>query len=91
MTSDALPTLVFATHNPNKVRELQEMLGDRYRLRSLTDIGCHEDIVEKLVSAQNTYLQKYYKTFKTYVCKNVFVKHFCHFANNPLQDPNPDL
>ena len=46
MTSDALPTLVFATHNPNKVRELQEMLGDRYRLRSLTDIGCHEDIVE---------------------------------------------
>lgn len=46
MTSDSLPTLVFATHNPNKVRELQEMLGDRYRLQSLTDIGCHEEIVE---------------------------------------------
>lgn len=44
--TDALPILVFATHNPNKVRELQEMLGDRYQIQSLTDIGCHEEIVE---------------------------------------------
>jgi XTP/dITP diphosphohydrolase len=43
---EALPILVFATHNANKVRELQEMLGDRYRIQSLTDIGCHEEIVE---------------------------------------------
>ena len=43
---DQLPILVFATHNANKVRELQEMLGDRYRIESLTDIGCHEEIVE---------------------------------------------
>ena len=42
----ARPILVFATHNPNKVRELQEMLGDRYQIQSLTDIGCHEEIVE---------------------------------------------
>lgn len=38
--------LVFATHNPNKVREIQEMIGDAYTIQSLTDIGCHEDIVE---------------------------------------------
>ena len=44
--TDARPILVFATHNPNKVRELQEMLGDRYQIQSLTDIGCHEEIVE---------------------------------------------
>ncbi|MGB1578080.1 MAG: RdgB/HAM1 family non-canonical purine NTP pyrophosphatase, partial [Flavobacteriales bacterium] len=43
---EALPILVFATHNANKVRELQEMLGDRFRIQSLTDIGCHEEIVE---------------------------------------------
>jgi XTP/dITP diphosphohydrolase len=43
---DRLPILVFATHNANKVRELQEMLGDRYCIQSLTDIGCHEEIVE---------------------------------------------
>jgi XTP/dITP diphosphohydrolase len=40
------PILVFATHNPNKVREIQEMIGDSYTIQSLTDIGCHEDIVE---------------------------------------------
>ena len=44
--SDDRPILVFATHNPNKVRELQEMLGDQYQIQSLTDIGCHEEIVE---------------------------------------------
>ena len=44
--TDVRPVLVFATHNPNKVRELQEMLGDRYQIQSLTDIGCHEEIVE---------------------------------------------
>ena len=44
--TDARPILVFATHNPNKVRELQEMLGDQYQIQSLTDIGCHEEIVE---------------------------------------------
>jgi len=45
-SQEALPILVFATHNANKVRELQEMLGDRYRIQSLTDIGCHEEIIE---------------------------------------------
>ena len=40
------PTLVFATHNPNKVLEIQQLLGDRYTIQSLTDIGCHEEIVE---------------------------------------------
>ena len=40
------PILVFSTHNPNKVREIQEMIGDSYNIQSLTDIGCHEDIVE---------------------------------------------
>lgn len=39
-------TLVFATHNANKVAEVQALLGPRYAVKSLTDIGCHEDIVE---------------------------------------------
>jgi len=38
--------LVFATHNANKAREVQEMLGDAYDVRSLTDIGCHDEIPE---------------------------------------------
>ena len=48
--TDARPILVFATHNPNKVRELQEMLGGQYQIQSLTDIGCHEEIVEDAIS-----------------------------------------
>ena len=40
------PVLVFATHNPNKAREVQQMLGDTYIIKTLTDIGCHEAIPE---------------------------------------------
>ena len=46
MSAPTRPVLVFATHNPHKVREIQEMLADRYEVKSLTDIGCHEEIVE---------------------------------------------
>lgn len=38
--------IVFATHNPNKVREVASQLGDEFEVKSLTDIGCHEDIPE---------------------------------------------
>lgn len=38
--------IVFATANPNKVREIKEMLPDNYSIKSLADIGCHEDIPE---------------------------------------------
>jgi len=38
--------LVFATHNQNKAREVQEMLGQAYEIRTLSDIGCHEEIPE---------------------------------------------
>ena len=38
--------LVFATNNPNKIAELQQQLGDRYRFRGLKDIGCTEEIPE---------------------------------------------
>lgn len=39
-------TLVFATHNHNKLAEINEMLEGRFSLKSLTDIGCLEEIVE---------------------------------------------
>lgn len=38
--------LVFATHNQNKIKEVQLMLPQHVELLSLTDIGCHEDIPE---------------------------------------------
>ena len=39
--------IVFATHNKNKLRELQEMLsGYNITILGLSDIGCNEDIEE---------------------------------------------
>jgi XTP/dITP diphosphohydrolase len=38
--------IVFATHNPNKLKELQQIVPNYIKLLSLNDIGCHEDIIE---------------------------------------------
>lgn len=38
--------LVFATHNQNKLEEVQRLLPVSIELLSLTDIGCFEDIPE---------------------------------------------
>lgn len=38
--------LVFATNNPNKLREVQNMLPETIQLQTLKDIGCIEDIEE---------------------------------------------
>lgn len=38
--------LVFATHNKNKAFEVQKLLGDGFEIRTLTDIGCYEEIEE---------------------------------------------
>jgi XTP/dITP diphosphohydrolase len=38
--------LVFATNNQHKLEEVSAKLGDRIRLLTLNDIGCHEDIAE---------------------------------------------
>ena len=38
--------LVFATNNSHKLSELQQILGNKVELLSLSDIGCSEDIPE---------------------------------------------
>ena len=38
--------LVFATHNSNKLKEVQLLLPRQISLLSLKDIGCHEEIPE---------------------------------------------
>ena len=38
--------IVFATNNVHKLQELRQMLGDRYEILGLADVGCHEDIPE---------------------------------------------
>lgn len=41
-----MPTLTFATGNPHKVLEVQDILGSDYRIVALADMGIHEDIPE---------------------------------------------
>ena len=38
--------IVFATHNPNKLREIRQMLPPGLQLLSLDEIGCREAIAE---------------------------------------------
>lgn len=38
--------IVFATNNPHKLQEVRQIVGDSYIIRSLSDIGCHDDIPE---------------------------------------------
>ena len=40
-------TLVFASNNEHKIREINSLLGTSFRLLSLSDINIHEDIPEE--------------------------------------------
>ncbi|WP_099367067.1 non-canonical purine NTP diphosphatase [Sphingobacterium sp. 1.A.4] len=50
--------LVFATNNAHKLEEVQQMIGDRFKLLSLADIGCHEDFPETGVTFKENAQQK---------------------------------
>lgn len=41
-----MSVIVFATNNAHKLSEVRRILGDRLEVRSLADIGCHDDIPE---------------------------------------------
>lgn len=38
--------LVFATNNQHKLQEVKAIIGDNFKILSLNDIGCHDDIAE---------------------------------------------
>ena len=62
--------LVFATNNSHKLEEVRQILGDRFEVLSLNDIGCHEDIPETGDTFQDNALQKarYVKEHYGYDC-----------------------
>ena len=49
--------LIFATANPNKVREVNDLLAE-YHVKSLKDIGCEEEIPETSPTIEGNALQK---------------------------------
>ena len=62
--------LVFATNNAHKLEEVRQILGDRFVIRSLKEIGCTEDIPETGDTFQDNALQKarYVKEHYGYDC-----------------------
>ncbi|TDQ76586.1 RdgB/HAM1 family non-canonical purine NTP pyrophosphatase [Sphingobacterium yanglingense] len=50
--------LVFATNNTHKLEEVQAIIGNKFNLKSLTDIGCHDDIPETGVTFHENAQQK---------------------------------
>lgn len=50
--------LVFATNNTHKLEEVQAMVGSKFLLRSLSDIGCVDDIPETGITFQENAQQK---------------------------------
>lgn len=62
--------LVFATHNLNKLKEIQALLPEAIELLSLTDIQCFEDIPETSETIEGNALLKaqYVKQHYGYDC-----------------------
>ena len=53
-----MKTLVFATNNAHKLEELRAIAADTFDIRSLNDIGCHDDIPEDADTLEGNARQK---------------------------------
>lgn len=58
--------LVFATNNPHKLKELQALLGNKYQLLGLKDIGCFEEIPEEQPDLEGNARQKAFFVYEKY-------------------------
>ena len=52
------PIIVFATNNENKLREVREILGERFEVRSLKEIGCFDELPETHATLEENSLEK---------------------------------
>ncbi len=50
--------LIFATNNAHKLQEISAILGKDFDVRSLADIGCHDEIPETADTLEGNALQK---------------------------------
>lgn len=50
--------LVFASNNIHKLSEIRQIIGDRFRILSLADINCHDEIPETSDTLAGNSLQK---------------------------------
>ena len=50
--------LIMATNNAHKLQEVRQILGERFLVKGLAEIGCHEDIPETASPLEGNALQK---------------------------------
>ena len=50
--------IVFATNNQHKLSEVRSIMGERFEILGLKDIGCHEEIPETSDTLKGNALQK---------------------------------
>lgn len=60
--------IVFSTNNKNKLREIKELLKNKFEVVSLADIGFHEDIEETELTLEGNALLKSKAIFDRYNC-----------------------
>jgi len=58
--------LVFATNNKHKLEELQAILGNQFKLLSLKDIGCNEEIPEEQDTLEENASQKAFYVYNKF-------------------------
>ena len=65
-----MKTLVFASNNAHKLEEIRAILGNDFDIKSLSDIGCYDDIPETGATFRENALQKaqYVKEHFGYDC-----------------------
>ncbi len=78
--------IVFATHNNNKLEEVKQILSKAFNILSLTDINCHEEIVEDADTIEGNALLKAKHVFDNYK-KACFADDTGLFVNALHGDP----
>ena len=58
--------IVFATNNPNKVKEIKALLPDSIEILSLKDISCNEELPENCDTLEDNATQKAYYVYDNY-------------------------
>ena len=58
--------LCFATNNAHKLEEIKAILGNRFKILSLEDINCNEELPEERDTLEGNSLQKAEFVFNTY-------------------------
>ncbi|MFM7487429.1 MAG: RdgB/HAM1 family non-canonical purine NTP pyrophosphatase [Cytophagales bacterium] len=58
--------LCFATNNQHKIQEVAQLLGDNFKIVSLQEIGCNEELKEEQSTIEGNSLQKAKYVFERY-------------------------